>query len=527
MSKAKKIAIISDTSGNLSGTNLSGTNTGDQVIPVASSTAPAALGVAAVGTGTTFARADHIHLLPTLATLGAQAAGSYLTVGGALGTPASGTLTNCTFPTLNQSTTGTASNITAYTINQSVGTANAVQHSDITTARTSAPTTGYLYYGNTATKYAGFDGTSFVSSMPMSFNITGSSASATNATNLNGTAGICGYSTASATISYAGAGGPQVMGTTTNAAMLSFHRAGAYAVNFGLDTDNVLKVGGWSIGGSAYPVYHQGNQQPSVSGSSGSCTGNAATATTATNQSGGTVSATTGAFSGSLTTNSHLRVGNGLGASDIYMADSDEGERRIHCNSNNIGFLNQANGWGSYCVDDGSWVSAGTISGTNITTGGNVTGSSASCTGNAATATTFTSTTQNSQFNSIGVGTAAAATAGDIRATANITAYYTSDERLKENISPITNALEKVNQINGVNFDWTEEEITARGGIDGYFVRKNDVGVIAQEIEQVLPEAVATRDNGYKAVRYELIVPLLIEAIKDLSKEIDILKGNK
>ena len=128
---------------------------------------------------------------------------------------------------------------------------------------------------------------------------------------------------------------------------------------------------------------------------------------------------------------------------------------------------------------------------------------------------------------SLGVGTAASGTSGEIRTTNNITAYYTSDERLKENISPITNALEKVNQINGVNFDWTEEEITARGGIDGYFVRKNDVGVIAQEIEQVLPEAVATRDNGYKAVRYELIVPLLIEAIKDLSKEIDILKGNK
>jgi len=128
-------------------------------------------------------------------------------------------------------------------------------------------------------------------------------------------------------------------------------------------------------------------------------------------------------------------------------------------------------------------------------------------------------TASNLQVNSIGVGTAAAATAGDIRATANITAYYTSDERLKENISPITNALEKVNQINGVNFDWTEEEITARGGIDGYFVRKNDVGVIAQEIEQVLPEAVATRDNGYKAVRYELIVPLLIESIKELSEQ--------
>lgn len=147
--------------------------------PDLSSTTPAALGIAAVGTGTTAARADHVHTLPSLATLGAQAAGSYVTVGGALGTPTSGTLTNCTFPTLNQNTTGTASNITAYTVNQNVGTANTVQHSDITTARAASLTTGYVYYGNTGTKYAGFDGTNFVTSMPMSFNILGSSASCT------------------------------------------------------------------------------------------------------------------------------------------------------------------------------------------------------------------------------------------------------------------------------------------------------------------------------------------------------------
>ena len=82
---------------------------------------------------------------------------------------------------INQSSiaAGTASNITAYTINQNVGTANAVQFSDITTTRAAALTTGYMYYGNTGTKYAGFDGTNFVSSMPMSFNILGSSASCT------------------------------------------------------------------------------------------------------------------------------------------------------------------------------------------------------------------------------------------------------------------------------------------------------------------------------------------------------------
>jgi hypothetical protein len=84
-----------------------------------------------------------------------------------------------------------------------------------------------------------------------------------------------------ATISYGGDGGPQVYGIGGGAAILSFHRPGSFAANFGLDTDNVWKVGGWSMGDVAYPIYHAGNPQGSVSGSSGSCTGNAATATRA------------------------------------------------------------------------------------------------------------------------------------------------------------------------------------------------------------------------------------------------------
>jgi hypothetical protein len=70
----------------------------------------------------------------------------------------------------------------------------------------------------------------------------------------------------------------------------------------------------------------------------------------------------------------------------------------------------------------------------------------------------------------------------------------------------------------------TEDYIQGRGGEDGYFVRKHDIGVIAQEIESILPEIVANRDDGFKAVKYEKIVPLLIEAIKELHKEIEILK---
>jgi len=145
-------------------------------------------------------------------------------------------------------------------------------------------------------------------------------------------------------------------------------------------------------------------------------------------------------------------------------------------------------------------------------------------TGNAGTATTATTanglnTSNNYQVNSFGVGTAASGTAGEIRATNDITAFYSSDERLKENISPISNALEKLSQISGNTFDWKSGfgEIHSHSG--------TDVGVIAQEVEKVLPQVVTTRENGYKAVQYEKIIALLIEAVKELQEEVNQLKG--
>ena len=131
----------------------------------------------------------------------------------------------------------------------------------------------------------------------------------------------------------------------------------------------------------------------------------------------------------------------------------------------------------------------------------------------------------STQMSSLGVGTAASGTSGEIRAINNITAYYSSDASFKENVKPIENALEKTVSIDGVTFDWTEAFMDSHGGEDGYFVRKHDVGVIAQNIEKVLPEVVATREDGTKAVKYDRIVALLIEAIKELKKEVDSLKG--
>jgi hypothetical protein len=124
-------------------------------------------------------------------------------------------------------------------------------------------------------------------------------------------------------------------------------------------------------------------------------------------------------------------------------------------------------------------------------------------------------TSSNAQFNSFGVGTAASGVAGEIRATGDVVAFYSSDERLKDNIKNISNPIDKVKQIGGYEFDWNENS-THTG---------HDVGVIAQEIEKVLPELVTIRDNGYKAVRYEKIVALLIEAVKEQQSQIEDLKS--
>ena len=107
-------------------------------------------------------------------------------------------------------------------------------------------------------------------------------------------------------------------------------------------------------------------------------------------------------------------------------------------------------------------------------------------------------------------------TGTSINVAGDIVAYASSDKRLKDNIKPIKNALDKVNKISGVTFEWNETSHKETG--------KKDVGVIAQEIEEILPELVDNRSNGYKAVDYPKLTALLIEAVKDLSNQVKELK---
>ena len=127
-------------------------------------------------------------------------------------------------------------------------------------------------------------------------------------------------------------------------------------------------------------------------------------------------------------------------------------------------------------------------------------------------------------FRGINGGTAVGS--GGLTSAGDITAYYTSDQRLKTNIELIDNALSKVCDISGVTFNWNSLAASLNDE-NPKDTTVREAGVIAQEIQKVLPEVVNQREDGYLSVRYEQIVPLLIEAIKELKAEINELKGVK
>jgi hypothetical protein len=216
-----------------------------------------------------------------------------------------------------------------------------------------------------------------------------------------------------------------------------------------------------------------GNQ--STSGSSASCTGNAATATTL--QTARTINGVS--FNGSAditvtanTTNA-LTLGTGLTGTSFN---------------------------GSAAVT--ATVSYGTTSGT-------------ACQGNdSRLSDSRQATNSNTQLASLGVGTAASGTAGEIRATNNITAYY-SDDRLKTKLGNIEDALAKIRTLNGFYYE-ANETAQALG-----YEAVREVGVSAQQVQAVQPEIVvpAPIDDKYLTVRYERLVPLLIEAVKELDSE--------
>ena len=131
-------------------------------------------------------------------------------------------------------------------------------------------------------------------------------------------------------------------------------------------------------------------------------------------------------------------------------------------------------------------------------------------------------TTSEVQFAKVGVGGASDATyelkvTGDIGASGDIVAYISSDKRFKDNVIEITDSLDKVRKIRGVKWDWNNNASEAAK-------KSPNVGVIAQEVQQVLPEIVHEREDGYLAVDYTKMAALFIEAIKEQQIQIENLR---
>ena len=152
------------------------------------------------------------------------------------------------------------------------------------------------------------------------------------------------------------------------------------------------------------------------------------------------------------------------------------------------------------------------ISGT-LDVDGNVTLGNATSDATTVSGTLAVQSTTNSTSKTTGALTVSGGVGinNDLHVGGDITAFSSSDRNLKENINVIPNALDKVNAISGNTFTWK----SGKG---------DDTGVIAQEIEALgLPGITTTRDDGTKAVRYEKLVPVLIQAIKELSAKVDAL----
>jgi hypothetical protein len=260
--------------------------------------------------------------------------------------------------------------------------------------------------------------------------------------------------------------------------------------------------------------------------------------------------------------NYDLYVGYGRGSSNIFMYDSDETSRRIHCNSNRIGFLNSSDGWGAWCNNDGSFQSARKVQGEYLYSDGWIY-SSGGNTGwlqdnqnqgiraagyNSYFGTIATYGTNSNGYggytimnnyrvilmqnssgdfgfynnddwkwnlfynrsnNCWGIGTDNTYSGDGFRCIKYGSAEYGwttwSDRRAKENISSITGALDTVLAMRGVYFNYIKDE-----------TKNKRVGFIAQELEQVLPEAVRyAEDIDEYSVEYAQIVSVLAEAIKE------------
>jgi hypothetical protein len=213
---------------------------------------------------------------------------------------------------------------------------------------------------------------------------------------------------------------------------------------------------------------------------------------------------------------------NGLSSTSFLRADANTSTSGTLLVQNNNGLTVGLNSNFNIGVDNSATVTLkNTTPNGNLNIGVNVGGSPTNsimidgATG-AVSIPSFSLGAANISLTSLGVGTGATGVAGEIVATNNITAYY-SDDRLKTRLGDITNALAAVTSLTGFYYQANQ---TAQ---DLGYTAQREVGLSAQDVQRVLPEVVvpAPIDNQYLTIRYEKMIPLLVQAIKELNNKID------
>jgi Chaperone of endosialidase len=204
-------------------------------------------------------------------------------------------------------------------------------------------------------------------------------------------------------------------------------------------------------------------------------------------------------------------LGIGTSSPSVKLDISSTASRILNLNStsaNGYGMAFNNSGTDVAFIGSAKWNFAGALNDMSITTVGAY---------NLCFGTNSTEKVRISSAGGFSVGTTADPGVGAIYATGNITAYYSSDIKFKENVRDIPDALATVNAIGGKLFDWKDDYIESKGGADGYFVQKADFGVVAQDVQKVFPIAVRTREDGSLAVDYEKLGALAFAAVGELT----------
>ena len=453
------------------------------VLGVASATTINKVAITAPVTGSTLTIADGktLTVSNTLTLTGTDASsvafgtgGTVLYSGGALGTPASGNLANCTFPTLNQNTSGSAATLTTPRNINGVAFNGSI---DITVTAAAGTLSG-------ATLAAGVTASSLTSVGTISAGVwNGSSISTTytdaKVTSVNGSTGaVSGLATTAGTLAQFGA--------TTSAQLLGVisDETGTGALVFASSPTLVSPALGTPASGNlancTFPTLNQ-----NTSGSAASLSAILAVA------SGGTGTATPATVAG---------TGISVSGSFPNQTITNTGATSIVAGTN----ISVSGATGAVTVSVSGTVAAATNA-TNATN----------------SAITDDTTTNSTHYPNFVAGTSGnqAEKVSSTKLTFNpstglltSTDYNSSsDKRLKKNIKTVKSALDKVIALRGVTFDWKE------GG-------SKAIGLIAQEVEKVIPEIVSQDESGYLGIKYNNLIGVLVEAIKDQQEQINTLK---